>query len=592
MACDLRASEGMPSEERTAVVRRPASDEGRVLAHRYRLFERIDEGGAGEVWRGRDEKLDRDVAIKLLGADADDAFRARFADEARRAAAVVHPNVVTVFDEGRDGADAFMVMEYVPGKTLRDLVAERGPLPPHEASRLVAQVAAGLDAANAAGVIHCDVKPANVIVDRAGLVKLTDFGIARAARDRDDQELLGTARYIAPERIEGGEVTARTDVYGLGLLAYELLAGRPAFEGVSTEELMRLRLESPPPSLRFVRVGIDDAIDGVVTRALSRDPGRRQASAGEFARALASATERGDETAPLGMVALPRTIRRWSFPRLDSTVALLAMVAVLVTLLVFFASFPRGLAPAPTPAASATARATLLAVADGVGGVAGGEVASAVAVNALAARFFATVARRGRAEALAAAMREANDAVLAATGTADQHGAASTLVAAAIGANDAAVGNLGDSRAYLVRDRAVRRLTADHSGDAPNSITRFVGDPRGVQPDVFVEELLPGDRLVLCSDGLTRYVSDEEIAAQVSEASLDRAAGTLVDLANARGGEDNVTVVLYAAAPRGMVVASVGGALVNAALALLVAIVIAGAVAAVLFASGALPSSP
>ena len=268
---------------------------------------------------------------------------------------------MTIFDEGRDGADAFMVMEYVPGKTLRDLVAERGPLPPHEASRLVAQVAAGLDAANAAGVIHCDVKPANVIVDRAGLVKLTDFGIARAARDRDDQELLGTARYIAPERIEGGEVTARTDVYGLGLLAYELLAGRPAFEGVSTEELMRLRLESPPPSLRLVRVGIDDAIDGVVTRALSRDPGRRQASAGEFARALAGATERGDETAPLGMVALPRTIRRWSFPRLDSTVALLAMVAVLVALLVFFASFPRVLAPAPTPAASATGPARLAA---------------------------------------------------------------------------------------------------------------------------------------------------------------------------------------------------------------------------------------
>src|SRR5207245_929436 len=234
MACDLRTSEGMPSEERTAVVRRPASVEGRVLAHRYRLFERIDEGGAGEVWRGRDEKLDRDVAIKLLGADADDAFRARFADEARRAA------------------------------------------------------------------------------------------------ESDDQERLGTARYIAPERIEGGEVTARTDVYGLGLLAYELLAGRPAFEGVSTEELMRLRLESPPPSLRLVRVGIDDAIDGVVTRALSRDPGRRQASAGEFARALAGATERGDETAPLGMVALPRTIRRRSVPRLDSTVALLAMVAALV----------------------------------------------------------------------------------------------------------------------------------------------------------------------------------------------------------------------------------------------------------------------
>src|SRR5438128_5107326 len=291
MACDVGAREGMPSEERTAVVRRPASDEGRVLAHRYRLFERIDEGGAGEVWRGRDEKLDRDVAIKLLGADADDAFRARFADEARRAAAVVHPNVVTVFDEGRDGADAFMVMEYVPGKTLRDLVAERGPLPPHEASRLVAQVAAGLDAANAAGVIHCDVKPANVIVDPRGIAKLTDFGIARAARDKDEQELLGTARYIAPERVEGGEVTAQTDVYGLGLLAYELLAGQPVFEGRSSEELVRKRLLGPPPSLRNRRIGVDGRVDAVLARALAVDPRRRYASAGAFADAFTDVAE-------------------------------------------------------------------------------------------------------------------------------------------------------------------------------------------------------------------------------------------------------------------------------------------------------------
>src|SRR5213593_5241279 len=109
----------------------------RVLAGRYRLLERIDEGGAGEVWRARDSKLDRDVAVKVLGPGADDAFRARFADEARRAAAVVHPNVVTVFDEGRDGADTFMVMEYVPGKTLRDVVAERGPLPAHQVARLI-----------------------------------------------------------------------------------------------------------------------------------------------------------------------------------------------------------------------------------------------------------------------------------------------------------------------------------------------------------------------------------------------------------------------------------------------------------------------
>src|SRR5438132_14309005 len=157
----------MPSEERAA--HRDGATEGRLLAGRYRLTKRIDEGGAGEVWQARDERLDRDVAIKILGTSADEAFRERFADEARRAASVIHPNVVTVFDEGRDGADAFMVMELVPGKTLREIVAERGPLPAHEVARLIRQVAAALDAAHAAGVIHCDVKPANVIVDRKGL---------------------------------------------------------------------------------------------------------------------------------------------------------------------------------------------------------------------------------------------------------------------------------------------------------------------------------------------------------------------------------------------------------------------------------------
>ena len=181
----------MPSEERAA--QGEDTKEGRLLAGRYRLTKRIDEGGAGEVWQARDERLDRDVAIKILGPTADEAFRERFADEARRAASVLHPNVVTVFDEGRDGVDAFMVMELVRGRTLRDVVADRGPLRPHEAARLVAQIAAALDAAHEAGVIHCDVKPANVIVDQQGTAKLADFGIARAARGPREHELIGTA---------------------------------------------------------------------------------------------------------------------------------------------------------------------------------------------------------------------------------------------------------------------------------------------------------------------------------------------------------------------------------------------------------------
>ncbi|HYV22330.1 MAG TPA: serine/threonine protein kinase [Candidatus Bathyarchaeia archaeon] len=328
----------------------------RLLAARYRLIERIDEGGAGEVWRARDEKLDRDVAIKLLGPDADDAFRARFADEARRAAAVVHPNVVTVFDEGRDGADAFMVMELVPGKTLREIVAERGPLPAHEVARLIRQVAAALDAAHAAGVIHCDVKPANIIVDREGVAKLTDFGIARAARDRDEQELLGTARYIAPERVEGGPVTARTDVYGLGLVAYELLTGRPAFDGATSEELVRERLVGPPPSLRLARVGIDDRLDAIVGRALATLPDRRYASAGAFARAFSDVADRDtDLTSSLGPGRGTRTARTWTFPRFDSSVAILAVLAILFALFLFFSSFQRGTQPTGTTTAPPSA---------------------------------------------------------------------------------------------------------------------------------------------------------------------------------------------------------------------------------------------
>jgi serine/threonine-protein kinase len=338
-----------------------AHTRARLLASRYRLIDRIDEGGAGEVWRARDEKLDRDVAIKLLGADADEAFRARFADEARRAAAVVHPNVVMVFDEGTDGADAFMVMELVPGKTLREIVAERGPLPPHEVSRLIRQVAGALDAAHAAGVVHCDVKPANVIVDPEGVAKLTDFGIARAARDRDEQELLGTARYIAPERVEGGPVTARTDVYGLGLVAYELLTGRPAFDGGTSEELVRERLVGPPPSLRRARVGIDDRLDTIVGRALATLPDRRYASAGAFARAFSEVADRdSDPTSSLRRIGGARTGRRWTMPRFDSSVAILAVIAILFALFLFFSSFQKSALPGvnPTVAPSATVAGT------------------------------------------------------------------------------------------------------------------------------------------------------------------------------------------------------------------------------------------
>ena len=349
----------MPHDE-PAADKTEEAQEGRLLAGRYRLTVRIDEGGAGEVWQARDERLDRDVAIKLLGADADDAFRERFADEARRAASVIHPNVVTVFDEGRDGADAFMVMELVRGRTLRDVVADRGPLRPHEGARIVAQIAAALDAAHEAGVIHCDVKPANVIVDQQGTAKLTDFGIARAARGPREHELIGTARYIAPERIEGKAPTERSDVYSLGLVAYELIAGRPPNAEMETEDLLRVRLDGRAPSLRSSRVGINEEIDRVVAKALARDPQDRYASAGAFARDLLAASQRDDATGVLPPVAT-RTLRggRREF-RVDTTMALIAIVAVLVATLAVFASFQgRAVNSPPTTSPGASAAASV-----------------------------------------------------------------------------------------------------------------------------------------------------------------------------------------------------------------------------------------
>jgi len=180
-------------------------------------------------------------------------------------------------------------------------------------------------------------------------------------------------------------------------------------------------------------------------------------------------------------------------------------------------------------------------------------------------------------------MREANDAVLTAAGASGQKGAASTLVAAAVAKGEAVVANLGDSRAHK---GAIRRLTTDHTGPFPSSVTRFVGDPRGAQPDVFVESLEPGDRLVLCSDGLTRHLADQDIAVRAKGSDLKKDVDALVDLANERGGQDNITVVLYAV-PSRFELGDLRHALISVILAILVLVVIAGAVAALIIASGA-----
>ena len=225
------------------------------------------------------------------------------------------------------------------------------------------------------------------------------------------------------------------------------------------------------------------------------------------------------------------------------------------------------------------ARTVVLAVADGVGGTSGGEIASEAAVETLAAAFAAPQGRETTREALGRAIQSANQMVLTRSAERGHPQAASTLVAAAIRGREACVANIGDSRAYLIRGGTSRQITTDHAGGPASSITRFLGDARGVQPDIFVETLRPGDRLVLCSDGLTRHVSDAEIAARASSTDAAAAADLLVRLANERGGQDNVTVLIYPAGRGGATRAAIGtailiGLLVTGVLGALVAAIV------------------
>ena len=270
---------------------------------RYRLAERIATGGMGEVWRAEDTVLDREVAVKVLKHEyADDpSFRARFEAEARHAAALVHPNVASVFDFGEiieddgSGSRPFLVMELVPGQPLSTLLRGGEAMPPDRAADIVAQAADGIAAAHALGIVHRDVKPANLLVTPDGKVKVTDFGIARAgdgAAITQTGQIMGTPHYISPEQAEGRPATEASDVYALGVVLYECLAGRRPFTRDTPIQVALAHVrESVPP--------LDDSVPprmrAVVDRALAKDPAERLRSAADLATAL-----RGGAVAGLG----------------------------------------------------------------------------------------------------------------------------------------------------------------------------------------------------------------------------------------------------------------------------------------------------
>ena len=266
----------------------------RVLAGRYRLIELLGEGGMALVYRAHDDLLDRGVAVKVLrpGFAADPEFISRFRQEARAAASLHHPNIATVYDTGTDDGVDFIVMQLVDGEDLEHILERDGRVPLNVGLRIVVDVARALQAAHERGIVHRDVKPANVLVDRGGDVRVVDFGIARAADAAvgitTAGVILGSAQYVSPEQVAGGQITPSSDIYSLGVVLYESITGRRPFDGPSPAAvaLERLHIRPAPPSA--VAHDLPQAIDALVLRALERDPGARYPSAGDFAAALES----------------------------------------------------------------------------------------------------------------------------------------------------------------------------------------------------------------------------------------------------------------------------------------------------------------
>jgi eukaryotic-like serine/threonine-protein kinase len=328
---------------------------------RYVDEDTLGYGGMATVVLARDDQLGRQVAIKRLSAalTGDEVFRERFLREARMAGQLSHPNIVAVFDVGEDDGVPYIVMEYVEGETLADLMARSGPLDPDRAVDLVLQVCAGLEHAHEAGLVHRDIKPQNLLVRPDDTVKITDFGIARLANATQLTQagtVLGTAAYLAPEQALGEQVTGAADLYSLGAVLYELLAGKPPYVFETLGELTVKQREGPPPAI----TGVSPELQEVVLRCLRLDPTERPPSPAALARELAEASpEPPTERLPVaGATAATQVLERpsrtvhvtWSQAAVAAVLGAVALVAGLA----FGLSRGDG-DPAPPPAQPARA---------------------------------------------------------------------------------------------------------------------------------------------------------------------------------------------------------------------------------------------
>jgi eukaryotic-like serine/threonine-protein kinase len=314
-----------------------------VIDDRYRLDEPIATGGMAEVWAAYDRELDRPVAVKLLLRSADPA---RFAREARAAAALSHPNICQLYDFGEADGRPYIVLEYLPGGTLEDRLSSGEPLPADEAAQIANEIASGLAHAHARGLVHRDIKPGNALFDAEGAAKITDFGVAQmedASTLTEAGTLLGTAAYISPEQASAERVTPASDVYSFGVILYRMLTGRLPFEAESPLELAAKHANEEPARILSVRPDAPPELERVATAALAKRPEDRPADGGALLALLEAGGDVDAETAVLAapppaetgrMEAIPaRRRRRARLVAIGGALALLAATGAAAALL-------------------------------------------------------------------------------------------------------------------------------------------------------------------------------------------------------------------------------------------------------------------
>lgn len=283
---------------------------GTLLDNRYEVLARVASGGMSTVYRGLDVRLDRPVALKVMDVRyaGDHQFLTRFQREARAIARLKDPGLVAIYDQGGIPDHPFLVMEFIEGGTLRELLAERGPMPPHAMAAVLRPVLSGLAVAHRAGLVHRDIKPENVLISRDGEVKLVDFGLVRAIAEAgitSTSVILGTAAYLSPEQVIGTATDPRSDVYSAGVMAFEMLTGTTPFAGDNALAVANQRLDrdvTPPSS---VIDGVPPRLDAFVARATARDPEDRFADAGQMAAELDAVAQ--DLALPHFRVPAPRS---------------------------------------------------------------------------------------------------------------------------------------------------------------------------------------------------------------------------------------------------------------------------------------------